>query len=66
MRIAFCGPRGTGKTTLAEYLVERRCIVEIAAFHIFRFLLLSFEAKEFSTRSAMIGELQLCSSQWTD
>ena len=22
MRIAFCGPRGTGKTTLAEYLVE--------------------------------------------
>ena len=23
MRIAFCGPRGTGKTTLAEYLVGR-------------------------------------------
>lgn len=23
MRIAFAGPRGTGKTTLAEYLVER-------------------------------------------
>jgi len=23
VRIAFCGPRGTGKTTLAEYLVER-------------------------------------------
>src|SRR5690606_16310342 len=22
MRIAFCGPRGTGKTTLAEYLVQ--------------------------------------------
>jgi len=22
MRIAFCGPRGTGKTTLAEYLVK--------------------------------------------
>src|SRR5690606_42095951 len=22
MRIAFCGPRGTGQTTLAEYLVK--------------------------------------------
>src|SRR5690606_14182260 len=24
MRIAFCGPRGMGKTTLAEYLVKLR------------------------------------------